>query len=168
MAGHKLPTPVAYILGMAQLGERSGDAEHAQAPTGPLLAKIVPKAKRLSRIIDNMFKLCKKVGFEKIVFGSDIITDPNLIARMNEEFTFRTKWFSAAEILRQATSLGGELLDMSKRFNPGKLGVIEAGGLAEILLINGDPLKDISILTKPDENLALIMKEGKIYKNTGR
>lgn len=116
--------------------------------------------------IDNMFKLCRRIGFEKIVFGSDIITDPNLIARMNEEFTFRAKWFSPVEILRQATSLGGELLDLSKRFNPGKLGVIEEGALADILLVNGDPLKDISILTKPDENLALIMKDGKIYKNT--
>jgi len=116
--------------------------------------------------IDNMFKLCKKIGFEKIVFGSDIITDPNLIARMNEEFTFRKKWFSPVEILRQATSLGGKLLDLSKRFNPGKLGVIEEGALADILLVNGNPLEDISILTKPEENLALIMKDGKIYKNT--
>jgi imidazolonepropionase-like amidohydrolase len=61
---------------------------------------------------------------------------------------------------------GGELLDLSKRFNPGKLGVIEEGTLTDILLINGDPLKDLKILTKPDENLALIMKDGKIYKNT--
>lgn len=58
--------------------------------------------------------------------------------------------------------------DMSGPRNPypGKLGVIEEGAYADLLLINGDPLKDISILTKPDENLALIMKEGKIYKNT--
>jgi imidazolonepropionase-like amidohydrolase len=38
--------------------------------------------------------------------------------------------------------------------------------LADLLLINGNPLEDISILTKPDESLALIMKDGKIYKNT--
>jgi signal transduction histidine kinase len=57
VAGHELRTPVAYILGMAQLGERSVDADRPQPPPGPLLAKIVPKAKRLSRIIDNMFKL---------------------------------------------------------------------------------------------------------------
>jgi imidazolonepropionase-like amidohydrolase len=44
--------------------------------------------------------------------------------------------------------------------------MIEEGALADILLVNGDPLKDISILTKPDENLVLIMKGGKIYKNT--
>ena len=43
--------------------------------------------------------------------------------------------------------------------------MIEEGALADILLVNGDPLKDISILTKPEESLALIMKHGKIYKN---
>ena len=48
----------------------------------------------------------------------------------------------------------------------GKMGVIEKGAYADILLINGDPLKEIKILTKPDESLALIMKDGKIYKNT--
>jgi imidazolonepropionase-like amidohydrolase len=44
--------------------------------------------------------------------------------------------------------------------------VIEEGTLADILLINGDPLKDISILGKPEERLALIMKDGTVYKNT--
>jgi imidazolonepropionase-like amidohydrolase len=49
---------------------------------------------------------------------------------------------------------------------PGKSGVIAEGTLADILLINGDPLKDISILGKPEESLALIMKDGTIYRNT--
>jgi imidazolonepropionase-like amidohydrolase len=118
--------------------------------------------------IDNMFKIAKKIGFKKIAFGSDIITDATMLNRINEEFVHRTKWFSPAEILRQATSSSAELLALSGPRNPypGKLGVIEEGALADILLINGDPLKDISILTKPEENLALIMKDGKIYKNT--
>ena len=117
--------------------------------------------------IDNMFKLCKKIGFTNIVFGSDIITDPETMKKINEEFVHRTKWFTPVEILVQATSKGGELLAMSGPKNPypGKLGVIEEGAYADLLLINGDPLKDIKILTKPDENLALIMKDGKIYKN---
>lgn len=116
--------------------------------------------------IDKAFKAAKKIGYEKIGFGTDIITDPAMIARMNEEFTLRTKWFSNVEILRQATSKNGEILGLSNRYNPGKIGIIEAGAIADILLVNGDPLEDISILTKPQENLALIMKDGKIYKNT--
>ncbi len=118
--------------------------------------------------IDNMFTICKKIGFEKIAFGSDIITDPETMKKINDEFEYRTKWFTPAEILRQATSNSAELLTLSGPRNPypGKLGVIEEGAYADLLLINGDPLKEISILTKPEENLALIMKDGKIYKNT--
>jgi len=82
--------------------------------------------------------------------------------------TLRARWFETAEILRQATSGNAELMAMSGPRNPypGKLGVIEEGAYADLLLINGDSLKDISILSKPDENLALIMKDGKIFKNT--
>ncbi len=116
--------------------------------------------------IDSSFKTAKKIGYENITFGSDIITDPAMIARINEEFTLRAQWFSNAEVLRQATSKSGQLLGLSQRYSPGKVGVIEEGALADILLVNGDPLKDITILTKPEENLALIMKDGKIYKNT--
>jgi len=118
--------------------------------------------------IDNMFKIAKKIGFKNISFGSDIITDPATLKRINEEFVHRTKWFTNAEILNQATANSAQLLALSGNRNPypGKLGVIEEGALADILLINGDPLKDIAILTKSEENLALIMKDGKIYKNT--
>ena len=118
--------------------------------------------------IDNMFTLCKKIGYDKIVFGSDIITDPETLNHINDEFKYRAKWFAPAEILRQATSSGAELLAMSGPKNPypGKLGVIEEGAYADLLLINGNPLEDIEILTKTEENLALIMKDGKIYKNT--
>jgi len=118
--------------------------------------------------IDNMFSLAKKIGFKKIAFGSDIITDIEMMKRMNEEFKYRTKWFSPAEVLRQATSSSAELLSLSGPRNPypGKLGVIEEGAYADLLLVNGDPIEDISVLLKPKENLALIMKDGKIYKNT--
>jgi imidazolonepropionase-like amidohydrolase len=118
--------------------------------------------------LDNLFKTAKKMGYDKIAFGTDIITDPEALSRMNEEFTYREKWFTPAEILTQATSKSAELLAMSGERNPypGKLGVIEKGAYADLLLINGNPLKDLSILLKPDENLALIMKDGKIYKNT--
>ncbi len=117
--------------------------------------------------IENMFQMVKKIGFEKVSFGSDIITDPGMMERINEEFVHRSKWFTPAEILRQATANSAELLAMSGPRNPypGKLGVIENGAYADLLLINGNPLEDISILTDPEKNLALIMKDGKIFKN---
>ncbi len=117
--------------------------------------------------IDNMIRIAKKIGYTKIAFGSDIVTDPETLERINEEFTYRAKWFTPVEILRQATSISAELLALSGPRNPypGKLGLMEEGAYADLLLINGNPLEDISILTKPKESLALIMKDGKIYEN---
>ena len=48
---------------------------------------------------------------------------------------------------------------------PGKLGVIEQGALADLLLVDGDPIADIELIEDPAKNLVVIMKDGKIYKN---
>jgi imidazolonepropionase-like amidohydrolase len=116
--------------------------------------------------LDNLMKLCKKYK-AKVLFGADMVGSLENKRLHLTEFTNRTKWFSNTEILKQATSMNGEVLALSGPRNPypGKLGVIEEGALADLLLINGNPLEDISILLKPEENLALIMKDGKIYKN---
>jgi imidazolonepropionase-like amidohydrolase len=49
---------------------------------------------------------------------------------------------------------------------PGKLGVIEAGALADLIVVNGDPIENLNLIADPDKNFVLIMKDGKIYKNT--
>jgi imidazolonepropionase-like amidohydrolase len=117
--------------------------------------------------LDSLFKNVKKSGFQNIVFGTDIVMDPQLVKNMNREFTHRAKWFSPLEVLQQATSKGGEMLALSGKRSPyaGRIGVIAEGALADILLIRGNPLNDLSILTDPDKNLALIIKGGKIFKN---
>ena len=117
--------------------------------------------------IDKMFSMAKEMGFENIVFGTDIITSTEMLARANEEFTLRTKWFDNAEILRQATSKSGKLLALSGPRNPypGKLGVIEEGAHADLLLIDGNPLEDMSVMTEYEERFDLIMKAGTVYKN---
>ncbi len=116
--------------------------------------------------IDNMFKLARKIGFTNIVIGTDVITSPEEFARNITELELRTKWFTPAEVLRQATSNGGALVALSGPRNPypGNLGVIEVGAYADLLLVNGNPLEDITVLTKTDANLVLIMKDGKIFK----
>ena len=118
--------------------------------------------------IDQLFTTAKEIGFENIVFGSDIISSPDQIETMLGEFEQRTKWFSNVEILRQATSKGGTLLGMSGVLNPypGKLGVIEEGAHADLLLLDGNPLEDISVIVNYSENMDFIMKAGEIYKNT--
>ena len=117
--------------------------------------------------LDKLMKACKKYK-AKVLFGTDMVASIESKEAQVTEFTNRSAWFSNAEILRQATSVNSEVLELTGPRNPypGKLGVIEEGAYADILLINGNPLEDLSILLKPEENLALIMKDGKIFKNT--
>ena len=117
--------------------------------------------------LDRLMKASKRYK-AKVLFGTDMVASIESKKAQVTEFTLRSEWFSNAEILKQATSINAEVLELSGPRNPypGKLGVIAEGAYADLLLINGNPLEDISILTKPEENLALIMKDGKIYKNT--
>ena len=70
--------------------------------------------------------------------------------------------YSPAEALRCATAVGGELMG-----HKGELGVIREGALADILLVDGDPLADQSVLVGP-EKFALIMKDGKMHRDWRR
>ena len=111
---------------------------------------------------DNLIQLIKKYNL-KTGFGTDFVF--GMYPRINEEFTARSQYFSAAEILRQATSESAEVIRLAgKLIRYDNFGEIRVGWLADLLLIEGDPFEDISILETPDESLALIMKAGKIVK----
>ncbi|CAL8978989.1 Imidazolonepropionase [Propionicimonas sp. T2.31MG-18] len=137
-------------------------------PIHGLTAEQQDRYRRIQEGTATLFETAKRIGYTRIAFGTDIVTDPETLKRSSEEFVLRTQWFSPVEVLRMATSANGELMAMSGKRNPypGRLGVIEQGAYADLLLINGDPLEDISVLTDPEQNLALIMKDGRIYKNT--
>jgi len=113
------------------------------------------------------YRLAKKLGV-KIAFGLDVQLNPDGIARQAYYLPKMTHWFTPAEALKMATHDNAELLAMSGPRNPypGKLGVVEEGALADLLLVDGDPLADIELLENPAKNLVLIMKDGKVYKNT--
>ena len=117
--------------------------------------------------LDLMFKAAKKYKV-KIAIGTDMVGSKKAKAEQAFELTNRLKWFAPAEILKQATSNNAELLSWSGPRNPypGKLGVIEEGAYADILLVDGNPLENLRLFNDPDKNLVLIMKDGKIYKNT--
>jgi imidazolonepropionase-like amidohydrolase len=130
---------------------------------------IKAKGARIIAGMENEIILAKKHGV-KIGFGTDFF-GPNreAYALQSQEFKARAKYFTGLEILKQATSINAAIVAMSgPMMNPyldGPLGVIEAGAYADLLLVNGNPLDNILLLTEPGKNLNLIMKDGKIYKN---
>jgi imidazolonepropionase-like amidohydrolase len=105
----------------------------------------------------------------KVAWGTDLFGPLEKQAQQPLEFKARTKYFSNFEILRQVTSDNAELLKLSGKLHPyqqGDLGVIQEGAYADLLLIDGNPLRDIEVMVNPAENFDLIMKDGKIHKNT--
>ncbi len=79
-----------------------------------------------------------------------------------------TKWYTPVEALRMATRDNAELLALSgpRSPYPGKLGVVEVGALADLLLVDGDPTVDLALVANPEKNFRLIMKGGRLFKNS--
>jgi imidazolonepropionase-like amidohydrolase len=115
---------------------------------------------------DKTIALAKKYKL-KTAWGTDVLFSQKLAQRQGELLVKFTRWYTPAETLAMATGTNAELLAMSGKRNPypGKLGVIEEGALADLLLVDGDPLADIKLIEDPAKNLLVIMKDGKIYKN---
>ncbi|SFN47620.1 Imidazolonepropionase [Bizionia echini] len=114
------------------------------------------------------YELAKKIGV-KMTFGTDLLGNIALAPFQSQEFVARSEYFSGYEILKQATSNNAELFERSGKRHPyqeGALGVIKEGAYADIVVVDGNPLKDIKLLGNPAKNLKIIMKDGKIYKNT--
>ncbi|MGB9431404.1 MAG: amidohydrolase family protein [Candidatus Acidiferrum sp.] len=116
---------------------------------------------------DTAYGLAKKYKI-KTAWGTDIVFDAENLAAQNLQLTEMVKWYTPAEVLKMATADNAELLALSGPRNPypGKLGVIEEGALADLLLVKGDPIANIKLLEEPGKNLVVIMKDGRIYKNT--
>jgi len=116
---------------------------------------------------DTAYTLAKKHNI-KTAFGTDLLFSSTVTERQGVMLTHLTRWYDNAEILKMATSVNAELLAMSGPRNPypGTLGVIEEGALADLLVIDGNPLEHIELVARPDKSLMIIMKDGKLYKNT--
>ncbi len=140
-------------------------AQHSAIPTTPGSGN-ERKYKQVTEGTERAYVLSKQYGV-KTAFGTDIQLNPKGAARQAYYLPKLVKWFTPAEVLKMATADNAELLALSGPRNPypGKLGVIEEGALADLLLVDGDPLADIKLLENPAKNLLVIMKDGKIYKN---
>ena len=128
-----------------------------KARDGELPADIADK---LAEVIDGALgalEMAHKAGLP-IVYGTDLFAE--LHDQQLQEFVIRSEVQPPADLIRAATTTAAQLLCMV-----GQVGVVAPGAYADLLVIDGNPLDDIRVLTTPDRNLKLIMKEGQLYKN---
>ncbi|MCK1423700.1 amidohydrolase family protein [Bradyrhizobium sp. 180] len=116
---------------------------------------------------DRLYALARKYGI-KTAFGTDVLFSKALADKQGALLSALTRWYTPAEALTMATSTNAELLRLSGLRDPypGKLGVVEEGALADLLLVDGNPLEDIRLIEDPTKNFVVIMKDGRIYKNS--
>ena len=117
--------------------------------------------------IARAYALAKKYRI-KTAWGTDVLFSRALAQRQGAILASLVRWHTPAEALAMATGTNAELLALSGKRNPypGKLGVVEEGALADLLIVDGNPLENINLIADPANNLKVIMKDGVIYKNT--
>jgi imidazolonepropionase-like amidohydrolase len=111
-------------------------------------------------VIDGALKsleICKRHGVP-VAYGTDLL-GPLQVAQ-SEEFSLRAQVLSPAEIIRSATTIGAKIVRQE-----GKLGCLKPGAFADLLVVDGNPLEDLSLLQGQGQHLSVIMKGGRFYKN---
>ena len=126
------------------------------------------KAKYTSVVVgtDFVYRTAKELGV-KIAFGSDTLFSADLAKRQGAVLAKMERWFTPYEVLKMATCDNAELLKMSQKVTPyplGPLGVIEEGAYADMILVNGNPLENLELISDAKANFGMIMKDGTIYK----
>jgi len=117
--------------------------------------------------LGKVIQLAKKYKI-KVAFGTDMLFDPETAKKQGKFLAKMKKWYTPYEALKMATSTNAELLKLCGPRDPykGELGVVKAGALADLLLVDGNPLEDLDLVADAENNFKIIMKDGKIYKNT--
>jgi imidazolonepropionase-like amidohydrolase len=137
----------------------------------PATASPETRAKKLTVVegTDKAFQWAKKFHV-KLAWGTDLMFAPAQMKNQNSDILKLRAWMTSAEALRLVSHDNAQLLALSGPRNPypGKQGVIEEGALADVLLVDGDPLANLELIADPDKNLLVIMQDGKVYKNSLR
>jgi len=102
-------------------------------------------------------EICKRAGV-KVGYGSDLLGQ--LQVEQSREFIFRAEVLTPLEIIRQATNVGAEILERE-----GKLGIFEPGAYADLIVVDGNPLKKLELFLEQGRHIPMIMKAGKFHKN---
>ena len=164
--GHLIDEPTAKLLADKGIWWSLQPLTYDEA----VLARMDPVSQRKALEVwagtENAYKLAKKFKV-KTAFGADVLFDAGAAGRQGAYLAKLVRWYTPAEALKMATADNAELLALSGFINPypGKLGVVEESALADLLLVDGNPLENIKLIEDPDKNFPVIMKDGRIYKN---
>jgi imidazolonepropionase-like amidohydrolase len=143
-----VPTLVAY------------DAINRHAARFGMGPESLEKNKRVLEAGLRSLELAKAAGV-RMAYGSDLLGQ--LQPDQSREFLLRAAVLSPREIIHSATAVGAEVLG-----RVGELGVVAPGALADLLVVDGDPLRDLEVFQDQGARLAVIMQGGRLHKNTLR
>lgn len=117
--------------------------------------------------LDGAIASAKKFNVNT-AFGTDILFSAELGTKQGVFLATLQKWYTPYEALKMATHDNAQLLKLSGPRDPypGELGVVKEGALADLILVDGNPLENLDLVADPATNFVIIMKDGKIYKNT--
>jgi imidazolonepropionase-like amidohydrolase len=115
---------------------------------------------------ERIWPMAKRLGVN-LAWGTDFLFEPNLNDQQNSYILRLKPWFTPAEILKLVTHDNAKLLGLSGLRSPyaGRLGVVQEGALADLILVNGDPLANIDLVADPAANFTVIMKDGALVKS---
>jgi imidazolonepropionase-like amidohydrolase len=116
------------------------------------------KLKRVADAALSSLPIMKHAGV-KMGFGTDLLG--SLHTRQSTEFTLRVKELPAIDVLRSACAVNAELMGQT-----GKLGCVREGAIADLLVLDGNPLEDMMVLGSGGDRIAVIMKDGAFHKRT--
>ena len=164
--GHLIDEPTAKLLADKGIWWSLQPLTYDEAVVARMDPVSRKKALEVFAGTENAYRLAKKYQV-KTAWGADILFDAEAASRQGTYLAKMVRWYTPAEALKMATADNGELMALSGFINPypGKLGVVEEGALADLLLVDGDPLENIKLIEDPGKNFIVIMKDGKVYKN---
>jgi imidazolonepropionase-like amidohydrolase len=105
------------------------------------------KALKVFAGTENAYKTAVKYDV-KTAFGADILFDPGAASRQGSYLAILSKWMTPAQALKSARGNTGELPALNPY--PGKLGIVEEGALADLLLMDGNPLEDLNLVSRQE------------------
>src|SRR5262245_34727422 len=158
--GHLMDEPTARLIAEKGIWLSTQAFPDEMAEVFPFGSQERAKAIEVFAGTDRTFVLAKKYKI-KTAFGTDILFSARLAQRQAELLAKLVRWYTAAEVLAMATGTNAQLLALSGKRNPypGELGVVAQGALADLLLVDGDPVSKNKMNENPAKNFVLNKKE---------